>query len=213
MSKQILNKSDYNKQQQVNLLYPNEEYIFSDKNINKADLHRFHYVYDLHQNLRGKMLDIGCNDGFFMRAFPWLFDSFTGVDLYSITQYSKYQYWLHRSYYSKKGLIKYKKGIFEEMVNIGKYDFVFAGEIIEHVLDVNKFLQALRRSLKPGAHWCLTTPNNIGRSQPEHNRQFNKSSLTKTLRKYFKNVQVEVLESPGDSWPFLIAYGISNAKQ
>lgn len=39
------------------------------------------------------------------------------------------------------------------------FDVVLAGEIIEHVLDTDLFLQRCMKSLKPGGHLLLTTPN------------------------------------------------------
>ena len=41
----------------------------------------------------------------------------------------------------------------------GEFDVVFAGEIIEHVLDPDRLLQECRRVLKPGARLVLSTPN------------------------------------------------------
>ncbi len=38
-------------------------------------------------------------------------------------------------------------------------DVVFAGEIIEHLVDTDRFLQQIRDALKPGGALILTTPN------------------------------------------------------
>lgn len=38
-------------------------------------------------------------------------------------------------------------------------DLVFAGEVIEHLVDTDGFLREVRRCLKPGGHLLLTTPN------------------------------------------------------
>lgn len=38
-------------------------------------------------------------------------------------------------------------------------DLVFAGELIEHLLDTDGFLREAHRVLKPGGHLLLTTPN------------------------------------------------------
>jgi len=35
----------------------------------------------------GTMLDVGCNDGYFMRHFEWCFDSYVGCDMFSIQSY------------------------------------------------------------------------------------------------------------------------------
>jgi 2-polyprenyl-3-methyl-5-hydroxy-6-metoxy-1,4-benzoquinol methylase len=39
------------------------------------------------------------------------------------------------------------------------FEVVLAGEIIEHMLDTDLFLQRCFRALKPGGHLLLTTPN------------------------------------------------------
>ncbi len=39
------------------------------------------------------------------------------------------------------------------------FDLVFAGEVIEHLVDTDSFLQELQRVLKPGGRLLLTTPN------------------------------------------------------
>ena len=49
-----------------------------------------------------------------------------------------------------------------------KFDFIFAGEIVEHVIDVDVFLKAVDSVLGENGHVCLTTPNNIGAHLPEH---------------------------------------------
>lgn len=40
-----------------------------------------------------------------------------------------------------------------------RFDLVFAGEIIEHLVDTDGFLREIYRCLKPGGHVLLTTPN------------------------------------------------------
>lgn len=39
------------------------------------------------------------------------------------------------------------------------FDVVFAGEVIEHILDTELFIKEVRRVLKKGGHLVLTTPN------------------------------------------------------
>ena len=204
----LLKHKDYRKAQKVNLLYPNEDYISSKTNINKADLNRLKYVFKLHHNLKGTMLDIGCNDGYFMRHFPWKFSKYTGIDLFNIIQYTKGNYWLLRKYYTKNYQITYRQGYYEDIsATLGQFDFIFAGEIIEHVEDPNLFMKSIKQNLKPGSTWCLSTPNDVGEDLPEHNRQFSKKSLNALLSKYFTNYKIYEIKSPGDSWPFLIATG------
>jgi len=39
------------------------------------------------------------------------------------------------------------------------YDLLIAGEIIEHLIDTDRFAEEVRRILKPGGHLILSTPN------------------------------------------------------
>jgi 2-polyprenyl-3-methyl-5-hydroxy-6-metoxy-1,4-benzoquinol methylase len=41
----------------------------------------------------------------------------------------------------------------------GKFDLIFAGEVIEHLIDTDGFLRELKRCLKKGGKLILTTPN------------------------------------------------------
>ena len=43
--------------------------------------------------------------------------------------------------------------------NKNSFDFVFAGEVIEHIIEAKKFLLEIKRVLKPGGFLILTTPN------------------------------------------------------
>jgi SAM-dependent methyltransferase len=40
-----------------------------------------------------------------------------------------------------------------------EFDLIFAGEVIEHLVDTDGFLAEVRRCCKPGGHLVLTTPN------------------------------------------------------
>lgn len=39
------------------------------------------------------------------------------------------------------------------------FDLIFAGEVLEHLVDTDAFLKEIRRCLKPDGHLLLTTPN------------------------------------------------------
>lgn len=62
---------------------------------------------------------------------------------------------------AKKRGLKVRKLDFNEdfILPDKKYDVVIAGEIIEHILDVNKFLSECNRILKDDGYLILSTPN------------------------------------------------------
>jgi hypothetical protein len=56
-------------QQKENLINPIERYLADDSNANKALLIKMRYLYNIFNHCLGKMLDIGCGDGYFIRNF------------------------------------------------------------------------------------------------------------------------------------------------
>ena len=197
---------EYYEIQKTNLNYPNEEYIHSEKNLNKADFYRFNEVFLRNNMLTGSMLDIGCNDGYLMRNFPWKFDKFLGIDMFSISEYTRGEFDRNKDKYTLGGMISYKTGLFEDMYIDDKFNFVFCGEILEHVLNPEKFIEKVKVNIGGGGgKMAMTTPNNIGKGHSEHLRQFSKTTLYSLLSKFFPIVLVEELPQINDSWPFLYA--------
>lgn len=201
-----MNFEEYYEMQKTNLDYPNEEYINSEDNINKADLYRFNFVYENNRELQGKMLDVGCNDGFFMRNYNWKFEKYLGVDMFSISEYTHGKYDEKKELYTKNGKIEYFTGLIEELeVENDEYDFIFAGEILEHVLDEHEFLKIIQDKVKQGGRVVFTTPNNVGGNHREHLRQFKKSELEMLLTQYFEKVDIVILPSINGAWASLYA--------
>lgn len=97
-------------------------------------------------NKNGKVLDIGCWNGDFLKLLPETWEK-TGMDLVR-----------HKSLPVNVGFIP---GSAAERLPFseGSYDLVFAGEIIEHLLDTSKFLLECQRVLKTWGLLLLTTPN------------------------------------------------------
>ncbi len=99
----------------------------------------------------GLLLDIGCSDGEWARF--WIDKGWQtyGLDLNSeCVEIAK------------------KRGVHGVAVDLNKeclpydndfFDLIFAGEIIEHLIDTDGFLKELHRCLKPKGHLLLTTPN------------------------------------------------------
>jgi 2-polyprenyl-3-methyl-5-hydroxy-6-metoxy-1,4-benzoquinol methylase len=94
----------------------------------------------------GKVLDIGCWNGDFLRMLPSGWEKW-GIDF--------------ERHPSLGPEVHFQTANVEEglPVEAGCFDLVFAGEIIEHVRATQVFLQRCFETLKPGGILILTTPN------------------------------------------------------
>ncbi len=98
------------------------------------------------------------------------------------------------------------------------FDLIFAGEVIEHLIDTDSFLVEVRRCLRPGGHALITTPNlvsfenrvrilfgiypiwvNYNLSGPGHVRAYSPGVLKKQL----KECGFQVVLHKGNWVPFV----------
>ncbi len=79
------------------------------------------------------------------------------------------------------------------------YDIVVSVEVLEHVEHDDKFVSEVRRVLKPGGRFIMTTPNGdfVENHNPDHKRHYKRSQLTELLNRYFEKVDVEYAISGG----------------
>ncbi len=98
----------------------------------------------------GRVLDVGCLDGTIGELLMQM-----GNDVYGLDA-------------SEPAIAKaVGRGIQAQLGNVenefpfenDSFDAVFAGEIIEHIFDVDMMLAQIFRVLKPGGHFVVTTPN------------------------------------------------------
>jgi len=99
----------------------------------------------------GRCLDVGCGSGEFSSKLIAL-----GWDVYGV------------ELVSEQVVLAEQKGIKAYQSNLGEtampfesdfFDLVFAGEIIEHVIDTDMFILDLQRVTKPEGILIITTPN------------------------------------------------------
>lgn len=93
-----------------------------------------------------RSLDIGCASGGFSGLLPTVVEKW-GLDF--------------KRHPSLSGNFVFKSGDFTQHWPVPRahFDIVLAGEVIEHVLDTDKFLVQCLDVLKPGGYLLLTTPN------------------------------------------------------
>jgi 2-polyprenyl-3-methyl-5-hydroxy-6-metoxy-1,4-benzoquinol methylase len=99
----------------------------------------------------GRMLDIGCSNGDW--ALYWSKQGWncSGVDIDKE----------HVEIASKRGInakhcdLNHENLPFEDK----SFDLIFAGEVLEHLIDTDGFMRELRRCVRPGGLVLITTPN------------------------------------------------------
>lgn len=92
--------------------------------------------------------------------------------------------------------LKYKKAAAEDFQFDKKFDVIFAGDLIEHLVNPGLFLENAKKSLKPGGRLIMTTPNafnlfniagKITREEPvtnvDHTFYFNRRTIETLLNK------------------------------
>lgn len=73
------------------------------------------------------------------------------------------------------------------------FDIVVSVEVLEHVEEDDRFVSEVRRVLRAGGKFLMTTPNGdwVENRNPDHKRHYKKHQLEELLRKHFDNVQVD----------------------
>ena len=142
--------------------------------------HVNYILRDFNSRKKGSVLDVGCGDGLIACVLRWSGWDMEGIDL------------------SKKGigLARLKCptvdfGVEDIFKKTGRYDYVLASEIIEHLPNPEEFLQKIKALFTKEA--LITTPNKIyhEKLEPEHFIEYNEQEFLNLLKKHFSKVQVE----------------------
>lgn len=104
---------------------------------------------------RLKILEIGTGSGFFLSLaksyFP--FSTFTGIE---------YDARLIDETVKRASHAKVYQGNAEKFEIDDEFDLIVSFQVIEHLYDPQSMLQCVKRHLKPGGHFLVTTPNLSG---------------------------------------------------
>ncbi|XP_053566541.1 ubiquinone biosynthesis O-methyltransferase, mitochondrial [Bombina bombina] len=106
-----------------------------------------------------RLLDVGCGGGLLSEPLGRLGATVTGVDplednIKIASQHKSFDPVLDK-------MVQYKACSLEELVEaaVGSFDAVVASEVLEHVIDVESFIQSCYEVLKPGGSLFITTIN------------------------------------------------------
>lgn len=87
-----------------------------------------------------------------------------------------------RAIYAPNGEINYQQGSILEMPFAdNSFDIVTSFETIEHIADTKGQLSEIRRVLRPGGIYIVSTPNAYGIENPHHVLELNNQELTDLL--------------------------------
>lgn len=101
-----------------------------------------------------RTIDLGCGDGLFLSH---LRKRLAASALLEGAEASDYQQELA---VNRTGLKIRKLDLETDLPSLSeRYDMIYSGEVIEHVVNPDKFLKDVRRILCDGGHLVLTTPN------------------------------------------------------
>lgn len=99
---------------------------------------------------KGELLDIGCSDGEFCSGLVKNGMACHGIDLSS----------QHIEKARLRGIQAYVMDVSDDLsYATAQFNYIFAGEIIEHLFDTDAFLSECHRVLKKDGLLVLTTPN------------------------------------------------------
>lgn len=158
----------------ANFLYQEAfaRYVFASKQIRKDSF----------------VLDLGCGTGYGSYYLSKK-NKVTAIDIDQETiSYAKKHY---------GDSIKFLRADISKEIQIDeKFDAICSFEVIEHLNDVNKYLDNIKKLLKPSGKLILSTPNSKifspdGKPKSEyHVKEFDKKELERLLKKKFKKVEM-----------------------
>jgi 2-polyprenyl-3-methyl-5-hydroxy-6-metoxy-1,4-benzoquinol methylase len=99
---------------------------------------------------RKDTIDLGCGGGFIAHVLSRVARSSTGVDISAnAIAYARRRFPRPR----------FVCASLAHLPDLGRFDFVYSSEVIEHVSDVNAYLRALRNLTRDGGYVYITTPD------------------------------------------------------
>lgn len=162
-----------------------EEYILFLKHL---------YAYEHAKSIilpNSLVLEIGCGEGYGTYYLRDHVPGITGLDISEETvEHANSKYKDHKCQFSvfNGEIIPFEDNHFDAIVSF---------QVIEHVIDVEKYLKEIYRVIKKDGVFMLTTPNRVYRLRPGqkpwnrfHLREYSCDGLEEVLRANFSNVKM-----------------------
>lgn len=135
------------------------------------------FEYSLKEIKNGeKVLDIGCGVGAFTKMIKTTYPNCTvhGIDISDAV--------IEANKASNDGCI-YSQGYVGRLITDRDYDFVFSGEVLEHLDDPKSLFLDAYNALKPGGKFLVTTPVDDHIQSDEHVWYFNHDDVENLFMK------------------------------
>ena len=140
------------------------------------------------------VLDIGCSEGLILRALSTSIQNGLGIDIAPLPVKIARE----RTPIERYPNLEFRVCAVEELPLENKFSVVTAFEVIEHVPDVDWFLDAIRQRTRPRGMLVLTTPNlkrlinrillcagkTPGYCDPTHVKEFSRAELVALVQKH-----------------------------
>ena len=106
------------------------------------------------------------------------------------------------------GISMFKSFLPEIEYEDNSFEVVIASQILEHIIQRDKFLGEMKRILKQGGQGFIFVPDNcLGPiDEPSHVIKFTHKSLTKLIRKHFNSFTVISMKDENFEMPILFAH-------
>lgn len=150
-----------------------------DKEIHYADWHKYEMLFERFKG--GKCLDVGCMNS----PIPLVLKrQYTDSEIWAMDFADRVIKELRKRHPDINYVVADARDIpFKDSY----FDYIIAGDLIEHLEKPVEFIDGAMRILKVGGILALSTPaDGYGNKHEEHLWQFNKKSLENILEKYGK---------------------------
>jgi len=157
-------------------------------------MHERTYLYVLPSIKNKRVLDFGCGEGYGSQILSSDAQHVTAIDVSSETiQKAQQKYAAQHIHFQATEPVENAPLPFHD----NSFDVVLSFQVIEHVKDVDTYLNEIMRVLAPGGYFFLSTPNAKSRLLPFqnpwnkfHRREYTADSLTTTLHQKFRNTKL-----------------------
>ncbi|MCX7726098.1 MAG: class I SAM-dependent methyltransferase [Chitinispirillaceae bacterium] len=158
--------------------------------------HKFAYEYVSSFVLNKKVIDIGCGCGYGSKILSEKAELVYGID------YDKDAINYCNSHYRASNLRYFNVDINEEINFNLFFDIAISFQVIEHMQDVDRFIQKIKSIVKKGGKVFITTPNTIvpDKNNPFHVNEMDYKRFTDVISKNFSSFKIVGIGYAKKNW-------------